>query len=120
MVLKSSSNTEKVFYSISEVAGMLNVKESALRYWEKEFNIIKPRKTEKGTRQYRKEDIEAIRLIHYLIKDKGLTIAGAKQKLKDNKEDVIKTSEIIGRLQVIKEELLSLKKEFEELEAAFE
>lgn len=109
---------EKIFYSISEVAKMLNVNESNLRYWEKEFpNIIKPHKTEKGTRQYRQEDIESIRLVHYLVKEKGLTLAGARQKLKENKEGTIKTEEIVTRLKIIKKELLSLKREFDELES---
>jgi Predicted transcriptional regulators len=111
-----SFKPQKLYYSISEVAKMLNVNESHLRYWEKEFPIISPKKTPKGTRQYRPEDIEAIRLVYYLVKDKGLTLAGAKQKLKENKEGVIKTEEIVRRLKGIKEELLKLQHEFDELE----
>lgn len=107
---------EKIFYSITEVANMLEVNTSLLRYWEKEFDFINPHKSEKGTRQYRKEDIEAIRLVHYLVKDKGLTLAGAKQKLKENKEKVVQTEEIVARLKVVRTELLALKEEFDELE----
>ncbi len=107
---------EKIFYSISEVAGMMDVNESLLRYWEKEFDTIRPKKTEKGTRQYRKEDIEEIRRVHYLVKQKGMTLAGAKQKLKDNKDTVIKTEEIISKLKGVKSELLALKKEFDALD----
>lgn len=111
---------EKIFYSISEVAKMFDVNESLLRYWEKEFSSIHPQKTKKGTRQYRKEDIEAIRLVYYLVKEKGMTLAGAKQKLKDNKDTVVKTADIVSRLETIKSELISLKKEFDILDSAKE
>ena len=106
---------EKVFYSISEVAKMFDVTDSLLRYWEKEFPTIKPKKTTKGTRQYRDEDIEDIRLVYYLVKQKKMTIAGAKQKLKENKETVAHTAEVVARLENIKEELNSLKREFDSL-----
>lgn len=108
---------EKIFYSIGEVAGMFHMNESSLRYWEKMFpKMIHPGKTDKGTRQYRKEDIEAIRLIHYLLKEKGLTISGARKKLRENKEDTCRTEEIVYKLKEIKEELNFLKNEFDELE----
>ena len=107
---------EKLVYSITEVADMFNVNTSLLRYWEKEFDFINPHKSAKGTRQYRKEDVEAIRLVYYLVKEKGLTLSGAKQKLKENKEKVVQTEDIVFRLKAIREELLSLKDEFDELE----
>lgn len=103
----------KLYYSIGEVADMFGVNESLLRFWEKEFPIIKPKKNSKGTRQYRKEDVENIRLIYHLVKEKGMTLPGARQKLKDNKESTIQTYEIITRLQGIKEELLAMKKELD-------
>jgi Predicted transcriptional regulators len=103
----------KLFYSISEVAQMFNVNESLLRFWEREFEIIKPKKNEKGTRQYRKEDVETIRLIYHLVKEKGMTLQGARQKMKDNKEDVAQNYEVITRLQGIKDELLMMKKELD-------
>ena len=115
MAIKSFK-PKKIFYSISEVAKMFGVTEPTLRYWEKEFDTIKPSKTVKGTRQYKDEDIEAIRLVHYLVKEKGLTLAGAKQKLKENKETVINTEEIVHRLKIVREELALLKGEFEALE----
>ncbi len=108
---------EKIYYSIGEVAKMFDVNESLLRYWEKEFDTIQPKKTNKGTRQYRKEDIEAIRLVHYLVKQKGMTLAGAKQKLKDNKDTVVKTTEIVSSLENIKAELISLKSAFDVLDS---
>ncbi len=111
-----SFKQEKIFYSISEVAQLFEVNESLLRYWEKEFSFINPHKSAKGTRQYRKEDIEAVRLVHYLVKEKGLTLAGAKQQLKENKTGIVRTEDIIHRLKRIRNELIALKTEFEELE----
>ena len=105
----------KLYYSISEVAKMFDVNESLLRFWEKEVPIIKPEKNAKGSRQYRKEDIENIRLIYHLVKEKGMTLLGARQKLKDNKEDTIQAIEIIDRLKEIREELLKMKKELDTL-----
>jgi len=110
---------EKMFYSIKEVADMFNVNQSLLRYWEKEFPSIKPAKTDKGTRQYRKEDVEEIRLIHHLVKEKGLTLPGAKQKLKENRGSVVQTGEIINRLKNIRIELMKLKTEFDELDEEY-
>lgn len=106
----------KLYYSIGEVADMFDVNESLLRFWEKEFPIIKPKKNSKGTRQYRKEDVENIRLIYHLVKEKGMTLQGARQKLKDNKENTVQTHEIITRLQGIKEELLAIKKELDSID----
>ncbi len=107
----------KLYYSISEVAEMFQVKDSTLRFWEKEFNIIKPRKNDKGTRFYKVEDIETVRTIHYLLKEQKLTLAGAKKKLKDNQEGVIRQVEIVNRLKKIKEELIGLKQAFDQIES---
>jgi len=111
---------DKIFYSIKEVAEMFDVNQSLLRFWEKEFPTIKPDKTERGTRQYRKEDIEEIRLIHHLVKERGMTLPGAKQKLKENREGVVRTEEITERLRFIRDELMKLKTEFDELEKEME
>ena len=70
----------KLYYSIGEVAEMFNVNESLLRFWEKEFPVIRPKKNAKGTRQYRKEDLENIRLIYHLVKEKGMTLYVARAK----------------------------------------
>ncbi len=110
-------NTEKdlkLYYSISEVADMFDVNQSLLRFWEKEFPQIKPRTNSRGVRQYRKEDVETIRLIYHLVKEKGMTLPGARQRLKDNKEEAVRNFEIINRLKDIKEELLSIKRELDE------
>ncbi len=117
MTNKKSEKDFKLYYSIGEVAKMFNLNDATLRYWEKEFdNIIKPRKTNSGTRLYKKEDIEDIRLIHYLLKEKKLTIAGAKQKLKENKDSAVKNEDIVHKLKGIKGELLLLKEAFDVLQ----
>lgn len=105
----------KLYYSISEVAKMFGVNESLLRYWEKEFPMIAPKKAGGNIRQYRKEDIENIRLVYHLVKEKGMTLAGAKQRLKMNKETTMNTAEILERLKEIKKELLSMRKELDYL-----
>ena len=96
----------KLYYSIGEVAKMFNVNESLLRFWEKEFPFITPKKAGGNVRQYRKEDIENIRLVYHLVKEKGLTLQGAKQKLKVSKDTSIRTTEIIDRLLLVREELV--------------
>ena len=105
----------KLYYSISEVARMFNVNESLLRYWEKEFPIISPKKAGGNIRQYRKEDIENIRLVYHLVKEKGMTLQGAKQRLKTNKEKTAQTAEVVTRLKEIREELVKLRKSLDYL-----
>lgn len=103
----------KLYYSISEVARMFGVKESLLRYWEKEFPLIAPKKAGGNIRQYRKEDIENIRLIYHLVKEKGMTLAGAKQRLRQNKEGTANTAEIVERLKQIREDLAKMRRELD-------
>ena len=103
----------KLYYSIAEVAQMFGVNQSQLRYWEKEFPQISPKTAGRGVRQYRKEDVETIGLIYHLVKEKGMTLTGARQKLKDNKEGAARNYEIISRLKAVKEELLAIKKELD-------
>ncbi|NCO54567.1 MAG: MerR family transcriptional regulator [Bacteroidetes bacterium CG02_land_8_20_14_3_00_31_25] len=106
---------EKVFYQIGEVAEMFSVKQSLIRFWEQEFDIIKPKKNKKGNRLFTKQDIENIRLIFHLVKEKGMTLNGAKQKLKVNIDDTSINFEAIKKLQLIKEQLLEIKNELEQL-----
>ena len=101
---------QKLYYSISEVAQMFDINESALRFWEKEFDMINPRKNEKGTRFYKEEDI------YYLLKEQGMTLAGAKKKLRDNKEKVIRQVEVVNKLKLIRAELLSIKEAFDRID----
>ena len=79
----------KLYYSISEVAQMFDVNESLLRFWEKEFPQLSPKKGSRGVRQYRKEDIETVKLIYHLVKERGMTLPGARQRMKDNKENFV-------------------------------
>ncbi len=100
----------KLYYSIKEVAAMFHVNESLLRYWEKEFPLIAPKRSGGKIRQYREEDIENIRLVYHLVKEKGMTLQGAKQRLKKNKETTVQAAEIIDRLKAVREELVSMRK----------
>ena len=110
--------SRKLFYSIGEVAAMFDVNESLLRFWEKEFDTIKPKKNAKGTRSYTKADIEDIRLIYHLVKERGMTLVGAKKRIKEEKRNVTAQVELIDRLKKIKGELLILKSELDQTEVA--
>jgi len=114
LLITKNIMAEKRYYSISEVAEMIGegVNLSTLRYWEKEFPFICPKKTDKKTRYYSQENIDAIKLVYHLLKEKGLTIEGARKKLKENKEGVVKNHEIILRLQGIQEEIQQIKEQF--------
>lgn len=100
---------EKLYYSIGEVARMFNVNASLIRFWEKEFDIIKPKKNKKGNRFFTKQDIDNFQLIFHLVKEKGMTLAGARKKLKENREDTINNFEVIQTLTEIKSVLLEIK-----------
>jgi DNA-binding transcriptional MerR regulator len=100
---------EKRYYKIGEVANAFNVNTSLVRFWEKEFDIIKPKKNSKGNRLFTPEDIANFKLIFNLVKERGFTLEGAKQKLKKNPEATIFKHEIISRLETVKAELVKIK-----------
>lgn len=100
---------EKVIFTIGEVADMIGEKPSLIRYWENNFDILKPQKNKKGNRLFSKDDIETVRLIHHLVKERGMTLKGAQQKLKENKDETVHNFEIVKRLQEIKEELIGIR-----------
>ena len=100
---------QKLYYSIGEVAKMFDVNTSLIRYWENEFDIIKPKKNKKGNRLFTQPDIANLKIIYHLVKERGFTLEGAKKKLKENKKDVINEQEIISHLQEVKKFLLDLK-----------
>lgn len=103
---------EKLFYSIGEVSEMFDVNASLIRFWEKEFEIIKPKKNNKGNRMFTKSDIENFRLIYHLVKERGYTLQGAKEKLKGSStEDANANVEIVKSLERLKGFLLELKLE---------
>jgi DNA-binding transcriptional MerR regulator len=99
----------KIYFSIREVAQMFNIRESTLRFWEKEFDVIHPKTNDKGVRFYKQEDIKDIRLIYFLLKEQGLTIKGAHRQLASNRDNLIWQEELNHRLKRIKKELLALK-----------
>jgi len=89
---------EKLYYTIGEVAKAFDVNTSLLRFWEKEFSIIKPKKNAKGNRFFSKEDVKNIELIYHLVKEKGYTLEGAKVHLKSQKKQALENFEIIRKL----------------------
>lgn len=99
----------KLYYSINEVARMFGVNESLLRFWEKEFPQLRPKKAGRGIRQYRKEDIETLKLIYHLVKERGMTLPGARQRMTDNKETTSRNFEVVDRLRAIREELAGMR-----------
>ena len=106
---ESIAEQEKIWYGIGETAEALGVPASTLRFWEKEFDLIKPRKNKKGDRFYSKNDIAILRTIQYLTKVKGFTIQGAKTAIKTNFMKEAETAAIVDTLTQIKEKLLSVK-----------
>ena len=99
---------EKLYYSIGEVAKMFDVNTSLIRFWEKEFDIIKPKKNKKGNRLFTQKDIDNFHIIYHLVKEQGMTLKGAKKKMKENKDDTVHNFEIIRSLEQIKEMLTDL------------
>jgi DNA-binding transcriptional MerR regulator len=102
---------EKLYYSIGEVAEMFNVNTSLIRYWEKEFDVIKPKKNKKGNRYFTIDDIENFHIIYYLVKELGLTLKGAKKKIKENKEGTKNNFEVVKSLKEIKTLLLEIRED---------
>mgnify|MGYP000111693378 CR=1 FL=1 len=100
---------DKRYYKIGEVAEAFGVNTSLIRFWEKEFDVIKPKKNAKGNRLFTKEDVENFKLIFNLVKERGFTLDGAKQKLRKNPEKVVSNHEIISRLEAVKAELIKIK-----------
>ncbi|MFA6779319.1 MAG: MerR family transcriptional regulator [Paludibacteraceae bacterium] len=104
---------EKQYYSIGEVAQMLGVNLSLLRFWEKEFPFIAPKKNARGTRLYSNENLNDIKLVYHLVKEKKLTLEGAKKQLKENRDGTVKNHEIILKLKDIKSEITAIKESFD-------
>lgn len=111
----SMDELNKRFYRIGDVADILGIPASTLRFWEKEFTIIKPVRNAKNTRLYTPKDIETIKMIHYLVKEKGLKLDAAQAMIRRNRDGVSKRFEVIDRLKSIKSQLIHLKKALEEV-----
>jgi len=102
-------SSEKLYYTIGEVSEMLNLTASQLRFWEQEFDVLRPKKNKKGNRIYVLEDINTIKLIHFLTKEKGHTLQGAKDQLYAQRKNVAKNFQIMESLKKLKLFLIELK-----------
>jgi len=100
---------EKLYYTIGEVAELFDVNTSLIRFWEKEFDIIKPHKNKKGNRLFTPADVENFHLIFHLVKEKGLTLKGAQKKLQENHDDTVNNFEVVSKLKDIRSMLLEIK-----------
>ncbi|WP_445955559.1 MerR family transcriptional regulator [Yeosuana sp.] len=102
---------EKRYYAIGEVANAFSVNTSLIRFWEKEFDILKPKKNAKGNRKFTPEDIKNLKLIFHLVKERGFTLDGAKTHLKEEKQKTLNNFEIISKLEDIKNQLSKIKEQ---------
>ncbi|MFI8377221.1 MULTISPECIES: MerR family transcriptional regulator [Leeuwenhoekiella] len=100
---------EKLYYSIGEVADAFDVNTSLIRFWEKEFDVLKPKKNAKGNRKFTPTDIKNLELIYHLVKERGFTLEGAKTHLKENKQQTLNKFDLIRKLENIKAQLQELK-----------
>ena len=100
---------EKRYYKIGEVAKAFDVNTSLIRFWENEFDVLKPKKNKKGNRLFTPGDLKSLQLIYFLVKEKGFTLDGAKNKLKENSDKIVSNHKIILRLEEIKNELTQIK-----------
>ena len=100
---------DKLYYSIGEVATAFGVNSSLIRFWEKEFEIISPKKDTKGSRKFSVDDVKKLQLIYHLVKEQGFTLEGARQRLKDEKQKTLSNFEIVAKLEKVKRELVALK-----------
>ncbi len=106
-----TKKNNKLFYSIGETAKMFNVNVSLIRFWEKEFEIIKPKKNKKGNRLFTDKDIKNLGIIYNLVKERKYTLNGAKKKIKENKKNTVSNIEVINKLKNIQKFLNTLKEE---------
>jgi DNA-binding transcriptional MerR regulator len=110
------TDTVKLYYTIGEVSEMFHVNTSLVRFWEKEFDVLKPKKNKKGNRLFTPEDLDNFKIIHNLVKEQGLTLEGAKKYLKENRKAVkheLKTER--SQLSEIENKLKSIRSRLEEL-----
>ena len=110
---------KKLFYTIGEVSKILNVNVSLVRFWDNEFDIIKPKKNKKGNRLFSENDLKNLKIIHHLLKNNGFTIKGAKKALKSKKNDFQKNIFLKERLLEFKKFLVSLRESLWSLKYIF-
>ena len=106
-----NKENQKIFYKIGEVAKELNVNVSLIRFWEKEFDILNPKKNKKGNRLFTTKDFNNLKIIYHLVKERGFTLDGAKKKLRENKEDTTDNISIVSHLKEIRKFLVELREE---------
>ena len=104
----------KVYYSMGEVSEMFDVKPSLIRFWEQKFDILKPHKNKKGNRMFTPQDVDNLALIYHLVKERGMTLAGAQMRIKQNKEGAQRDREIVDRLMAIRSLLMEIREELKE------
>ena len=102
---------DKRYYSIGELARAFDVNASLIRFWDKEFDILKPKKNAKGNRMFTPEDVKNLQLIFHLVKERGFTLEGAKIHLKEGQKKTLDKYEIINKLEGIKAQLMNIKGE---------
>jgi len=100
---------EKLYYGIGEVAKAFEVNTSLIRFWEKEFDVLKPKKNAKGNRKFTPQDIKNLQLIYHLVKERGFTLEGAKTHLKEEKQKTLSNFDIIQKLEKVRSELIKIK-----------
>ncbi len=100
---------DKRYYSIGEVAKAFDVNASLIRFWDKEFDILKPKKNAKGNRMFTPDDVKNLQLIYHLVKERGFTLEGAKTHLKEGQKKTLDKFEIISKLETIKTQLTNIK-----------
>ena len=102
---------DKRYFSIGELAKAFDVNASLIRFWDKEFDILKPKKNAKGNRMFTQEDVKNLQLIYHLVKERGFTLEGAKTHLKEGQKKTLDKFEIIRKLESIKTQLTDIKNE---------
>jgi DNA-binding transcriptional MerR regulator len=102
---------DKRYYGIGEVARAFDVNTSLIRFWEKEFDVLQPKKNAKGNRKFTPRDVQNLELIYHLVKERGFTLEGAKLHLKENRQKSMETYEIIRKLEWVKAELNKIKEQ---------
>jgi DNA-binding transcriptional MerR regulator len=112
-MLRAQKNQEKLYYSIGDVAEMLNVNTSLIRYWEKEFTALRPKKNMSGTRLFTKKDIELLKYIYHLVKVEGHTLEGAKKIIKQKDNQQVTKFEAIKSLENVRNFLVALRNQIE-------
>ncbi|MFW5663516.1 MAG: MerR family transcriptional regulator [bacterium] len=111
--MDKEENVARIYYTIGEVAAMFDVNTSLIRFWENEFDLIQPKKNKKGNRLFTQKDVDNFHLIYNLVKERGYTLKGAKDKLRKNPQDSLREYEIVKSLNKIERFLRGIKKHME-------